>query len=159
MRARVGIGYDLHRFAPGRALKLGGVEIEHTEGLLGHSDADAVLHALCDALLGAAGIGDIGELYPDTEAAWKDADSRQFVIDVMKRVRVAGLQVCNADLVVHADRPRLGPHKLRMRESVAGLLGIDIECVTIKATSNEGLDAIGRGEALACWVAVLLESA
>ena len=156
MDARIGIGYDLHRLVAGRALILGGLRVPHDRGLLGHSDADVVLHALCDALLGAAGQPDIGELFPDTAPAWKDADSRQFVLAALDRVRAAGYQVGNVDLIIHAQQPRLGPHKGRIQESIAQLLGLAPERVGVKATTNEGLDAVGRGEAIACWASVLL---
>jgi len=151
---RIGIGYDLHRIGTGRPLVLGGVRIPSAFGLLGHSDADIVLHALCDALLGAAGLGDIGELFPDTDPAWKDADSRVLLADVLKRVRVAGYAIGNADVTIHAERPKLVEHKPRIRASLAALLGLPADAVGVKATTNEGLDAIGRGEALACWAAV-----
>ncbi len=154
---RIGIGHDLHRTAPDRRLVLGGVHIHADTGLLGHSDADVVLHALCDALLGAAALGDIGELFADTDPRWKDADSRGFVRTVMARVHAAGLRVGNVDVTIHAERPRLAPHKPAIRESIAGLLGLSPDRVGVKACTNEGLDAIGRGEAIACSVAVLLD--
>ena len=159
MSFRTGIGYDLHRTARGRRLILGGVQIESEVGLLGHSDADVVLHALCDALLGAAGLGDIGDLFPDTDPAYAGADSGRFLQDVLGRVRAAGFRVENADLIIHAERPRLGPHKQRIRDSVARLLEIEPGAVGVKATTNEGLDAVGRGEALACWATVLIRDA
>ncbi|MCH7871697.1 MAG: 2-C-methyl-D-erythritol 2,4-cyclodiphosphate synthase [Planctomycetes bacterium] len=158
MQQRIGIGYDLHRTAVGRPLKLGGIEIPHERGLLGHSDADVVLHAICDALLGAAGLGDIGELFPDTDPAYKDADSRELLRNVVTRIRDAGLGINNVDIIVHAERPKLGPHKARIRSSVAELLSLPESSVGIKATTNEGLGEIGRGEAMACWAAVLLHS-
>jgi len=153
---RVGIAYDLHRTTPERALKLGGVTIESPLGLLGHSDADVVLHALCDAILGAAAAGDIGELFPDTDARWAGADSRIFVAEALRRAAERGLRVSNVDVVIHAQKPKLGAHKRTIRDSVAAILGVPPDAVGIKATTNEGLDAIGRGEAIACWAAVLL---
>ncbi len=159
MEFRTGIGYDLHRFAKGRALVLGGVPIEHDRGLLGHSDGDIVLHALCDALLGAAALGDIGELFPDTDPAHKNADSRRFVTRVLERIRSAGWRVGNVDLIIHAETPKLTPYKDRIRQTIADLLDIPISAVGLKATTNEGLDAIGRGEAMACWATALLEAA
>jgi 2-C-methyl-D-erythritol 2,4-cyclodiphosphate synthase len=156
---RTGIGYDLHRTASGRSLVLGGVPIDHDCGLIGHSDADVVLHALCDALLGAAGLGDIGQLFPDSDPAYRDADSREFVRDVLSRVRARGFRPVNVDVVIHAQRPKLGPHKQRIKESIAALLELAADAVGVKATTNEGLDAVGRGEAIACWAAVLLASA
>ena len=157
MTHRVGIGYDLHRLVRGRPLLLGGVAIPAERGLQGHSDADVVLHALCDALLGALGQPDIGELFPDSEPRWRDADSRQFVVEALRRVLAAGYQVGNVDVIIHAERPKLGAYKERIRESLAALLGLTADRVGVKAKTNEGIDAIGRGEAIACWVAVLLE--
>lgn len=159
MTWRTGIGYDLHRTAAGRALMLGGVRIDAPFGLLGYSDADVVLHALCDALLGAAGLGDIGELFPDTDPAFKDADSRRFVVEVLARVRAAGFTLSNADVIIHAQTPKLGPRKAEIRARLAELLGLPEGAVGVKATTNEGLDAIGRGEAIACWATVLLTGA
>jgi 2-C-methyl-D-erythritol 2,4-cyclodiphosphate synthase len=135
------------------------VKIPSPLGLLGHSDADVVLHALTDALLGAVGAPDIGALFPDTAPAWAGADSRRFLQAALERVAGAGWAVGNVDIIVHAERPRLGPHKDAMRAALAALLGISAECVGLKATTNEGLDAIGRGEAIACWASVLLERA
>lgn len=156
---RTGIGYDLHRTAAGRRLVLGGVDVPCVFGLAGHSDADVVLHALCDALLGAAGLGDIGEHFPDTDAAHKGADSRAFVREVLARVSHAGLSVVNVDVIIHAERPRLMPYKSLIRASLAELLGIPRESVGVKAATNEGLDAVGRGEAIACFASVLLRGA
>jgi 2-C-methyl-D-erythritol 2,4-cyclodiphosphate synthase len=158
MADRVGIGYDLHQVETGRPLLLGGVRIPAEFGLRGHSDADVVLHALCDALLGALGQPDIGELFPDTEPRWHDADSRLFVVEALRRVLAAGYQVGNVDIIIHAERPKLGAYKERIRESLAALLGLTADCVGVKAKTNEGFDAVGRGEAIGCWVAVLLES-
>ncbi len=155
MTPRIGIGYDLHRLAPGRPLVLGGVTIPYERGLAGHSDADVALHALCDALLGAAGQPDIGELFPDTDPVWKDADSRRFVTEAHARVRAAGCEIGNVDLILHAQQPRLGAHKAQIRASVAALLTLPLDRVGVKAKTNEGLDAVGRGEAIACWAAVL----
>ncbi len=159
MSVRIGIGYDLHRLVAGRPLVLGGVAIASDRGLLGHSDGDVVLHALCDALLGAAGQPDIGELFPDSDPAWKGADSRRFVAEALTRVRRLGYVVGNVDLIIHAERPRLGPHKSAIAAAVAELLGLPVGCIGVKAKTNEGLDAVGRGEALACWAAVLLVGA
>jgi len=158
MKFRTGIGYDIHRFATGRPLMLGGVHFPYDRGLTGHSDADVVLHALCDALLGAAGLGDIGELFPDTDPAYQNADSRQFVAAVLQRVAAAGFTLSNADVIIHAEQPKLGGFKTRIRESLATLLGLPNESVGVKATTNEGLDAVGRGEAIACWATVLLQA-
>jgi 2-C-methyl-D-erythritol 2,4-cyclodiphosphate synthase len=156
MRLRTGIGYDLHRLVAGRPLVLGGVQIPADRGLLGHSDADVVLHALGDALLGAAGLGDIGELFPDTDPAYEGADSRSLMKEVLWRVEDAGYEIVNADVIIHAQQPKLGPLKARVRQSLAALLAVAPEAVGVKATTNEGLDAIGRGEAIACLATVLL---
>ena len=158
LASRVGIGYDLHRTAADRPLILGGVSIPAEFGLDGHSDADVVLHAICDALLGAAGLGDIGELFPDTDPQWAGADSRMFVAAILVKVRAEGFDVQNVDLIIHAQRPRLGPHKATICTAVAQMLSLPEDCVGVKATTNEGLDAIGRGEAIACWASVLLRN-
>ncbi len=156
MSNRVGLGYDLHRLVEGRPLMLGGLRIPYARGLLGHSDADVVLHALCDALLGALGQPDIGELFPDQDPRWQGTDSQRFVTEALRRVLAAGYEVGNVDLVIHAQEPKLGPYKAQIRESIAELLGLTADAVGVKATTNEGLDAIGRGEAIACWAAVLI---
>jgi 2-C-methyl-D-erythritol 2,4-cyclodiphosphate synthase len=153
---RTGIGYDLHRIAADRPLKLGGVAIRCEFGLAGHSDADVVLHALCDALLGAAGLGDIGELFPETDPAYRDADSRRFVAEVLARIKAAGYSVCNVDVIIHAEQPKLAEYKPQIRAALATALGLPADAVGVKATTNEGLGAVGRGEALACWAAVLV---
>jgi 2-C-methyl-D-erythritol 2,4-cyclodiphosphate synthase len=153
---RTGIGYDLHRTDSKRPLILGGVRIPSPLGLIGHSDADIVLHALCDALLGAAGLGDIGELFPDTDPAFKDADSRMFVREALARLSAAGFVVENADVIIHAERPKLSQHKPAIRAAISELLGVPPNAVGVKATTNEGLGAIGRGEAMACWATVLI---
>jgi 2-C-methyl-D-erythritol 2,4-cyclodiphosphate synthase len=153
---RTGIGTDVHRLVPDRPLKLGGIEIPYDRGLLGHSDGDAVLHALMDALLGAAGLGDIGMMYPDTAAQWKGADSRALLLGVKERLQKERWEVVNADLIVHAEEPKLGPFKGQMKRCIAGLLDIDFACVNVKAKTNEGLGEIGRGEAIAATAAVLL---
>jgi 2-C-methyl-D-erythritol 2,4-cyclodiphosphate synthase len=154
---RIGIGYDVHRLVRERPLRLGGVTVPSDVGLLGHSDADVVLHALTDALLGAVGAPDIGDLFSDRDPQWKDADSRVFLAAALDRVRAAGCAVGNVDVIIHAQVPRLGPHKEHIRTALAELLGVSAGQVGIKATTNEGLDAIGRGEAIGCWAAVLLE--
>lgn len=153
---RVGTGYDIHRTGLGRRLVLGGVTIPWEMGLIGHSDADVVLHAICDALLGAAGLGDIGELFPDTDARYKDAASGRFLAEVRQRVEQAGFRLVNVDVTVLAEKPRLAAHKAAIRASIANLCGIAPDAVGIKAATNEGLDAIGRGEAIACQAVVLL---
>lgn len=156
---RVGIGYDIHRLVSDRPLILGGVRVEHERGLLGHSDGDAVLHAVIDAMLGAAGLGDIGELFPDTEEAYAGADSRVLTREVVQRARAAGWTASNVDIIVHAERPKLSAYKKAMAESVAGLLGIESARVNVKAKTNEGLGAVGRREGIACMAVVLLARA
>lgn len=153
---RIGVGYDLHRLVTGRRLVLGGVEVAFERGLSGHSDADVVLHAVTDAILGAAGLPDIGELFPDTDPRYKDADSRALLRDALGRVRAAGWTVGNVDVIVHAERPKLSEHKRRMAASIAELLGVVADRVSVKAKTNEGLGEIGRGEAIACTAVVLL---
>lgn len=154
---RIGIGYDSHRFTDNRPLFLGGVRIEHGRGLAGHSDADAVLHAVVDAILGALGAGDIGEHFPDTDTKWKNANSAVFVTHARELASKAGLSVANCDITVMAELPKLGPYKLAMRQKIAELLGISPDRVCVKAKTNEGMGAIGRGEGLAAIAAVLLE--
>ncbi len=153
---RVGLGYDIHRLETGRRLILGGVEISHEKGLVGHSDADVVLHAVTDALLGAAGLPDIGELFPDTDPAYRGADSRALLQDAFGRVRSLCYTVQNLDIVVHAEAPKLSPFKRPIAESIASTLALDADRVSVKAKTQEGLGAIGAGNAIACTVAVLL---
>jgi len=155
---RIGFGYDSHRFAVGRALMLGGVEIPHDHGLDGHSDADAVLHAITDAILGALAAGDIGELFPDTDPQWKDADSSVFVKHAAAMAREQGLVVGNCDVTVLAERPKLSQHKLAMRRRIAELLGIEPEAVSVKAKTAEGMGQIGSGEGLAVMAVAMLTS-
>jgi 2-C-methyl-D-erythritol 2,4-cyclodiphosphate synthase len=153
---RVGIGHDTHRLAPGRPLVLGGVRFEHPRGLVGHSDADVVLHALTDALLGAAGLGDIGDAYPDTDPAWRDCDSGRFVRETLARLNRAGWRVVNVDVIVFAQEPKLGPRKAEIRRSLADLLGLGGDAVNVKAKTGEGVGSIGRAEALGCQVVALI---
>ena len=154
---RVGLGHDTHRLEAGRPLVLGGLRIDHPRGLVGHSDADVVLHALTDALLGAAGLGDIGDAYPDTDPAYKDRDSAFFLRETLARLNQAGWRVVNTDITIFAQEPKLGPHKARMRDHVAGLLGIAPAAVNIKAKTGEGVGSIGRAEAIACQAVVLID--
>ncbi len=154
---RVGIGHDTHRLEPGRPLLLGGVRVEHARGLAGHSDADVVLHALTDALLGAAGLGDIGDLYPDTDPRWKDADSRLFLRETLARLNRLGLGVVNVDVIVFAQEPKLGPAKAAIRDSLADLLSLPPDRVNVKAKTGERVGHIGRAEAIACEVVALLD--
>jgi len=147
---RVGIGYDSHRFAAGRPLILGGVRIESDAGLLGHSDADAVCHAITDAILGAAGLGDIGEMFPDTDPANRNRDSIEMLEAAVKRIAGAGYIVRNVDVTVIAETPRLAPDRERIRSRLAAALGVDSSAVSVKGKSNEGMGWIGRREGLAC---------
>jgi 2-C-methyl-D-erythritol 2,4-cyclodiphosphate synthase len=156
MKFRIGQGYDVHALVPGRRLVLGGVEIPHTHGLLGHSDADVLLHAITDAVLGAAGLGDIGRLYPDTDPRFKDADSRALLRDAAGRVQAAGWRVENVDCTVVAERPRIAPHVGPMRAVIAGCLGIEESAVNVKGKTTERLGFTGRGEGIAALAAVLI---
>jgi 2-C-methyl-D-erythritol 2,4-cyclodiphosphate synthase len=154
---RVGIGHDTHRLIEGRPLLLGGVRVAHSRGLAGHSDADVVLHALTDALLGAAGLGDIGDAYPDTAPAWKNADSSVFLRETLARLNHAGWRVVNIDVILFAQEPKLGPIKADIRNNLAQLLGLDAAAVNVKAKTGEHVGHIGRAEALACQVVALIE--
>lgn len=156
---RVGLGYDIHRLVPDRPLRLGGVEIPHPLGLLGHSDGDALLHAVCDALLGAAGLGDIGEHFPDSDPALRGADSARLLAHTLEKVRAAGFAPANLDATIVAEQPRLGPHKPAIRRRLAELLAIPIASVNVKAKTNEGLDALGQGLAIAAIAIVLIQEA
>lgn len=153
---RTGIGTDIHRLVPERKLKLGGVEVPYALGLQGHSDGDVVLHAVIDSVLGAAGMGDIGTLFPDTEEKWKDVDSRQLVTAVREMLDEKRWEVVNVDITVHAEEPKLGEFKGHMKRCIAGLLGIDFANVNVKAKTNEGLGEIGAGKAVSATVAALL---
>lgn len=153
---RIGHGYDSHRFAEGRKLILGGVEIPAERGLDGHSDADAVAHAVTDALLGAAGLGDIGRHFPPSEAEWKDADSLELLARVVHLLEARNYQVVNVDITVVTESPRIGPHVPAMQARLSGVLGIAPENISIKGKSNEGLGWIGRGEGLATFAVALV---
>ena len=155
---RTGLGYDSHRFAPGRALVLGGVQIESELGLIGHSDADAVLHALTDAVLGSVGADDIGELFPDTDPTLAGADSARFLIAAVALAAARGWRVVNADVTVLAEAPRLKGYKPAMRERIAELLGVDPSAVAVKAKTNEAMGFVGRREGIAALATVLVES-
>ena len=154
---RVGIGHDTHRLAEDRPLWQGGLRIEHPRGLVGHSDADVVLHALTDALLGAAGLGDIGDAYPDTDPAYRDADSAVFVRETLARLQGAGWRLVNVDIIIFAQEPKLGPLKAQIRRHLADLLGLDADVVNVKAKTGERVGAIGRAEAIACQAVVLID--
>jgi 2-C-methyl-D-erythritol 2,4-cyclodiphosphate synthase len=151
---RVGIGTDLHRLAPGRKLMLGHVAVEHDVGPVGHSDGDVVLHALIDALAGAAGLPDIGEMFPDTDPAYKNADSAVLLERALAGVTGRGYAVVNVDVTIHLERPKLKSYKAAIRDEVGRLLGLGADAVGIKAKTNEGVDAVGRGEAVACTAIV-----
>jgi 2-C-methyl-D-erythritol 2,4-cyclodiphosphate synthase len=153
---RSGIGTDIHRLVPDRKLILGGIEIPFELGLLGHSDGDAVLHAVSDAILGAAGQGDIGMLFPDTDPQFKDANSGELLKEVVWLITQRKWEIINVDLIVHAQQPKLGPHRGHIRRHIAELLEIDFANVNVKAKTNEGLDAVGEGRAIAATATVLL---
>jgi 2-C-methyl-D-erythritol 2,4-cyclodiphosphate synthase len=154
---RVGSGHDTHRLVEGRPLILGGVRVAHSRGLAGHSDADVVLHAVTDALLGAAGLGDIGDLFPDTDPANKDADSAAFVAEALRRLNLNDWKPVNLDITIFAQEPKLGPAKGQIRENVARLLGLPADAVNVKAKTGEHVGHIGRGEAIGCQAVVLVE--
>ena len=153
---RVGVGTDIHLVADDRKLMLGGVLIPFPRGLLGHSDGDVALHAVIDALLGAAGMGDIGTLFPDSNPQFKDADSKGLVLDVRERLKAKQWEVVNVDLTIHLEQPRLEPHKGHIRRCIADLLDMDFAAVNVKAKTNEGLGEIGRGEAIAATAVAML---
>lgn len=153
---RVGTGFDVHGFIEGRPLILGGVTIPHEKGLEGHSDADVVLHALCDALLGAAGLGDIGRHFPDTDAAYRDIDSRQLVLTVKELLYKSKFDVSNIDITIIAQAPRLAPYVSTMQTNIAQDLGLKLNQVNIKATTTEHLGFVGRQEGIAVQAAVLI---
>ena len=153
---KIGFGYDSHRFVAGRPLVLGGVRIDHDQGLAGHSDADAVLHAITDAILGAIAAGDIGQHFPDTDETWAGADSGTFVAHAVKLAAEQGCVVGNCDVTVITEAPKISPHTQAMRQNIAKLLGVGVEAISVKAKTHEGLGALGRGEGLAAMAAVLL---
>ena len=152
--SRVGIGYDSHRLVTGRRLILGGVEVEHELGLEGHSDADVLTHVVMDALLGAAGLGDIGMHFPDTDPAWRGADSIELLEHVTGLVHQAGYEIVNADTTVIAQAPKLAPHRDAMRESLAKAMGVAVAAVNVKFTTAEKMGALGRGEGIAAQAVV-----
>ena len=154
---RIGHGYDVHKLVEGRDLIIGGVKIEHTLGLLGHSDADVLLHAVSDALLGAAGLGDIGKHFPDTDPQYKGADSLKLLEIVAQRVREAGYQVSNIDVTMIAQRPKLRPHIAQMEQNIASAVGVDVGRINVKATTEEKLGFTGEELGMACHAVCLLE--
>ena len=153
---RTGIGTDIHQLVSERPLILGGVSVSFELGLLGHSDGDVVLHAVADAMLGAAGQGDIGALFPDTDPQWKDANSGHLLMEVREFIKQYKWEVVNLDVIIHAQQPKLAAHKGQIRCRIAGFLETDFANVNIKAKTNEGLDAVGEGRAIACTTTVLL---
>ena len=157
MKVRVGFGYDVHALVPERDLWLGGVEIEHTMGLQGHSDADVLIHAICDALLGAANMRDIGYHFPDTAGEYKDIDSKILLFDTMELLRDAGYTLGNIDATVAAERPKLNPHIPEMKRVMADVLQVDVEDISIKATTTEKLGFTGRQEGIAAYATVLIQ--
>jgi 2-C-methyl-D-erythritol 2,4-cyclodiphosphate synthase len=155
---RSGIGYDLHRLAEGRPLIVGGVIVPFEKGPVGHSDGDVLAHAICDAVLGAAGLGDIGTHFPDTDPKWKGAASLKFLEHIRGLVESRGLKITHVDAVVICERPKLGPHFPSMREALSRALGVPPDRVHLKAKTNEGVDAVGRGEAIAAHAIATLEA-
>lgn len=156
MMFRIGYGYDVHEFDENRPLIIGGLEIEHIKGLKGHSDADVLLHAITDAILGAASLGDIGKLFPDTDQAFKDADSKILLKEAYQQVLKKGYQLGNVDATIIAERPKFRPHIDNMREQIASIFEVSIEDVNVKATTNENLGFLGREEGIQAQAVVLL---
>jgi len=154
---RIGIGYDVHRLVTGRKLILGGIEIPFEKGLLGHSDADVLVHAVCDALLGSVGLGDIGLHFPDTDPKYQDISSLTLLAQTNAMVRKKGFVICNIDTIIFAEAPRIGPYRKNMQENIAAAVEVDSGCVNIKATTTEGLGIIGKGEGIAAMSVVIVE--
>ncbi|MBM3284521.1 MAG: 2-C-methyl-D-erythritol 2,4-cyclodiphosphate synthase [Candidatus Aminicenantes bacterium] len=157
MTFKIGVGYDIHRLRKGRKFYLGGVEIPHPAGLMGHSDGDCLIHAVVDALLGAMGEPDIGRLFPDTDPAWRDIRSTELLAQVMERLRRKKIEILNIDAVVIAQKPKLAPYVDRMKEVLSPILGVPQGCIGIKAKTNEGMGLIGRNQAVACWAVALIQ--
>ena len=157
MKIRVGFGYDVHALVPNRDVWLGGIKIEHTLGLLGHSDADVLIHAICDALLGAANMRDIGFHFPDTAGEYKDIDSKLLLRDTMKLIRQAGYELGNIDATIAAERPKLNPHIPEMKRTLAEVMEVDMDDISIKATTTEKLGFTGRQEGIAAYATVLIQ--
>ena len=154
---QIGIGYDVHRLVTGRQLILGGAVIAFEKGLLGHSDADVLVHAVCDALLGAVGLGDIGLLFPDTDPQYKDISSLELLSQTNAMVRQKGFAICNIDTIIFAEAPKIGPYRKTMLENLAHAVEVDPGCINIKATTTEGLGVIGKGEGIGAMGVVLVE--
>jgi 2-C-methyl-D-erythritol 2,4-cyclodiphosphate synthase len=157
MTQRIGIGFDVHRLVKGRPCVLGGIELPHPRGPLGHSDGDAVLHAIADALLGAAGLDDLGTIFPDSDARWKDAPSAKLLGEVMKRLKKAGYRPVNVDVVIATEGPKIAPHRSKLRAAIGALLGLEAEAVNVKGKSLEGLGALAGGMAVAVQAVCLVE--
>lgn len=157
MKIRVGFGYDVHRLVEGRELWLGGIKIEHDKGLLGHSDADVLIHAICDALLGAANLRDIGYQFPDTDERYKGIDSKLLLAETVKLIAAHGYRVGNIDATVCAERPKINPHIPEMKQALAAILQTDEDDISIKATTTERLGFTGREEGMAAYAVVLIE--
>ncbi len=158
MKIRIGLGYDVHQLVEGRALWLGGIQLDYPKGLAGHSDADVLIHSLCDALLGAANLGDIGVHFPDTSATYKDIDSKVLLKKTMKLIRNKGYEICNVDITVSAEKPKLKPHIPLMRETLAKVMQVAVDAVSIKATTTEKLGFVGREEGIASQAVALLSA-
>ncbi|MDL2309882.1 2-C-methyl-D-erythritol 2,4-cyclodiphosphate synthase [Parabacteroides sp. OttesenSCG-928-B22] len=156
MKVRVGFGYDVHQLVPDRDLWLGGVRIDHTVGLKGHSDADVLIHAICDALLGAANLRDIGYHFPDTAGEYKDIDSKILLRDTMRLIREAGYELGNIDATIAAERPKINPHIPSMKQTLAAVMAVDENDISIKATTSERLGFVGREEGMAAYATVLI---
>ena len=156
---RIGQGYDVHAFGPGDHVVLGGVRVPHTQGIVAHSDGDVLIHALCDAILGALALGDIGKHFPPSDAQWKGADSRRFLVHCVALAAERGWRIGNVDATVVGERPKVGPHAQAIRETLATDLGVDVDVVSVKATTTEKLGFTGREEGLAAMAVVLLERA
>ena len=154
---QIGIGYDVHRLVTGRKLILGGIEIPFKKGLLGHSDADVLVHAVCDALLGSVGLGDIGLHFPDTDSQYKDISSLTLLAQTNAMVRKKGFVICNIDTIVFAESPKIGPYRESMQKNLARALEVNASCINIKATTTEGLGIIGQGEGIGAMSVVLVE--
>lgn len=157
MNFRIGIGYDIHKLVSGRPLILGGMNIPFEKGLLGHSDGDALLHAIADAMLGAAALGDIGQHFPDTDPKYKGADSAKLLGLVAALIKEKEFSPVNVDANIIAEKPKMMPHIAKMRERIAGILNLSVDAISVKARTNEGLDSIGRGEAIAAQAIVMLK--
>lgn len=156
MDIRVGSGHDIHALVEGRQLWLGGVKIPFELGLNGHSDADALIHAIMDAMLGALALGDIGGLFPDTDAQYKDISSLKLLEKVVEVTRSKGYRVGNLDCMIHCERPKIAPHRQSMLQTLASVLGVAVDRISLKAGTNEGFDAVGQGRAIACQAVVLM---